>query len=811
VCPIRVLTADSLCRRCNPESLPFETTAGTPRSEDFIGQEGAIEAVHFGVAVRRDGYNLFAVGPSGVGKQSIVRQLLSNRALEERPTEDWCYIHNFADAHRPRALALPAGRAAALRVDLEQTVAELQVAVRTALEGEEYRTRRQRLERELADRQDKALRGIEREAREEGVSILREQDGFAVAVLRDGQAMPAQEFDQLPEEERAAHKVRLARAEDALAVTLQEFNDWGRQHREALTALQRGTATAAGARLFAALRRTYADLPAVLEYLDQIEADLADSSEEFVVEPDNDEADPPRWRAPVAEAGEGSSFELRASVNVLIDHGAAEGAPVVYEDHPTHANLMGRIDHMPQFGSLVADFTLIRAGALHRALGGYLILDAARLLESQHAWEALKRTLRARQIALDPIGQLETPAAVSLQPEPIPFTHTKVILLGERELYELLAEGDPDFLELFKVLVDFDDCMDRSAESEIRYANLLGWLAFKDGLNDFTRAGVARMIEHAARLAEDAGKLSVRMRPILDLMREADSQASSANQTFVTAEHVQKAIEAQRRRAGRMRERLLESVRHGVTLIDSTGARVGQVNGLSVIQSGEQVFGQVVRITARVWVGKGEVVDIERDVELAGPLHSKGVLICKGLLGARYATESPLSLSASLVFEQSYGLIEGDSASLAEACALLSALAESPVRQEIAVTGSMNQHGDVQAIGGVNEKVEGFFDICSERGLTGSQGVIIPSTNCRHLMLSSEVTAAVRAGRFHVWGVDTLDEAIRLLTGRDAGERDERGRYPEGTIHRSVQERLQRFSDAGRRFVAGASAAPEAL
>jgi len=800
VCPIRALTADALCRVCDPASLPFETTVGTPRGEDFIGQDAAIEAVHFGIAVRRAGYNLFVVGPSGVGKQSIVRRILSNQALEERPGDDWCYVNNLEDAHRPRALALPAGRAGTLRHDLERTVAELQIAVRTALEGEEYRTRRQRLERELTDRQDKALQAIQRRAKEAGVSIVRDRDGFTVTPMRAGEALLPQQFEQLPEAEQAVIKAQLADAEDALAVTLQEFNDWGRQHREALAALQKGTAAAAGARLFAGLRSAYADLPALLQYLDQIEADLADSSDEFVEQHDPEEAEPPRWRGQLPEAVEGSSFELRASVNVLIDQGAAEGAPVVYEDHPTHANLMGRIDHMPQFGSLVADFTLIRAGALHRALGGYLILDAARLIESPHAWEALKRTLRSCQISLEPIGQqLEAPAAVSLQPEPIPFTRTKVILLGERELYELLAENDPEFLELFKVLVDFDDCMDRSAESEPRYANLLGWLALEDGLHEFTRDGVARVIEHASRLAEDAGKLSVRMRPILDLMREADCHANACQRASVTAEHVQDAIDAQRRRAGRTRARLLESVRHGVTLIDTTGSRVGQVNGLTVIQSGEHMFGHVVRITARAWAGKGELVDIERDVELGGPLHSKGVLICKGLLGALYATERPLSLAASLVFEQSYGAVEGDSASIAEACALLSALAELPVQQAIAVTGSMNQHGDVQAIGGVNEKVEGFFELCSERGLTGSQGVIIPGTNRRHLMLSRQVTAAVREGRFHVWGADTLDEAIELLTGRAAGTRGEDGHYPEGTVHRAVHERLQRFSEASAR------------
>ncbi len=798
--PIRELTAQELYRPTDAAALPFETTARAPRSEDFIGQDHAIEAVEFGVAVRRDGYNLFVIGPSGVGKQSVLRQLLGQRASQERPGDDWCYVHNFADAHRPHALALPPGRAAALRNDLERTVADLQVAVRTALEGEEHRIRRQRLTRELADRQERAFREIEQRAREEGVHVTREQESFTVRPLRDGRAMSPAEFDGLPESEQERLRAVVARAEDSLGVALQEFNDWDRQHREAQEALLRRTAVAAGARLFVELRAAYADLPEVLEHLAEIEADLADSAAGFLQEAEEESSDSSR-RHRMPEADEGTEFELRASVNVLIDHEHAEGAPVVYEAHPTLTNLMGRIEHSQQFGSMIADFTLIRAGAVHRALGGYLILEAARLLEQPQAWQALKRTLQSAEISLEPQGQQpDGPVAVSLQPEPIPFTDTKVILLGDRDLYELLAETDPDFLELFKVLVDFEDVMDRTPESEASYANLVAWLAFKDGLREFTRAGVARVLEHAARLAEDAGKLSVRMRSILDLMREADSHASLANAPLITAEHVQRAIDQQLRRAGSIRIHLLENIRDGLTLVASSGVRVGQINGLSVVRSGEHSFGQVVRITARAWVGHGDVIDIERDVDLAGPLHAKGVLISRGFLGERYATEVPLSLSASLVFEQSYGAVEGDSASVAETCALLSALAGVPLLQAIAVTGSMNQHGEVQAVGGVNEKIEGFFDVCREQGLSGAQGVVIPASNVRHLMLSQEVVAAVREGKFHVWAVAEIDQALELLTGREAGQRDDTGAYPAGSVNAAVQQRLRSFAEVNGRF-----------
>jgi lon-related putative ATP-dependent protease len=805
VCPTRSLAPQALARLCDAASLPFDTTADVRQGEEIIGQEQAIEALDFGLSVLRDGYNLFAVGPSGVGKETMLQQRLTRKANDGPAADDWCYIYNFDDARRPRALRLPAGRAAALRADMERTVAELQVAMRAALEGEEYRTRKQKLFRDLEDRQDKAFRKLEREAREIGVSITRERDLFTVSPLRDGKVMLPAEFDELAEAEQARLKALLAPIEDHLDAMLQQLNEWGRQHREALDALERATAQSIGARVFGPLRSTYSELPAVLEFLANVETDLADSVEEFTDEEEDDEdagSEAHQLRSMARETPDSSSFELRATVNVLVDHAAAQGAPVVYEDHPTEARLKGRIEHTTQFGSLVTDFTLITAGALHRARGGFLLMDAARLLENGPAWAALKRALRTHEIRVTSTAeQAEGPATVSLEPEPIPLGETKIVLFGESDIYDVLAEVDPDFLELFKVLVDFEDSMDRTLESEIRYANLLARLTLKDDLSDFTRAAIARVLDHAARLAEDAGKLSVRMRPILDLMREADAVARTKASRLVSTEHVQAAIDAQLRRSGRLRQHILEDVRHGITLIDCAGAKVGQINALSVVHSGEHAFGLTVRITARAWIGKAGLIDIEREVELGGPLHSKGVLILSGLLASRYATTHPLSLSASLVFEQSYAHVEGDSASLAEACALMSALADMPINQAVAVTGSISQHGDVQAIGGVNEKVEGFFDLCSMRGLTGAQGVVIPSSNARHLMLKSELLAAVQAGKFQVWTVETLDDALELLLGRDLGQRDDQGHFPDGSINGAIARRLRAFAENSQRFV----------
>ncbi|HWO08571.1 MAG TPA: ATP-binding protein, partial [Polyangiaceae bacterium] len=735
------------------------TVAAAP-ADDFLGQHDAVKAAEFGVAVRHDGYNLFVVGPPGVGKQSLIRKLLTRKAQSELPTEDYCYVYNFDEPRRPRALSLPPGEAARLRDDLARTVGELQTALRAALESEEYRTRRQKLIRELEDRRERAFREVEKSAKELEVSIAREGDLYTVGLLgQDGVMQPA-EIEQLPEAERDRRSALSARAEDALGVVLQQFNDWGRQHREGLQALARGTAAAVGSRLFPGLRAAYAEHPGVSAYLSAVEADLAASVEEFIAAEADEAGDASSASSASSEQREGSSFEQRATVNVVIDHAGVEGAPVVYEDHPTYANLIGSVEHTAQFGSLIADFTLIKPGALHRARGGYLLIDGARLIEVPAAWEALKRALRSRSINIETAAQHgDAMPIVSLRPDPIPLSRTKLVLFGDAELYTLLSEHDPDFLELFKVLVEFDDRMERSADAERRYANVLARLAADSSLLPFTRAAVARLIEHAARLAEDGGKLSVRMRPMLDLMREADSLAQLGRRERVDVPDVESAIDAQLRRAGRARVHILEQVRDGVTLLLTSGTQVGQINGLSVVTTGEHHFGLTARITASVWVGTGEVVDIERAVELGGPLHSKGVLIAGGFLAGRYAVERPLSLSASIVFEQSYAGVEGDSASLAETCALLSALAGLPAKQAIAVTGSMNQHGQAQPIGGVNEKIEGFFDVCSAHGSTGEQGVIIPSSNARHLMLRRDVVAAVEAGSFRVWTVSTVDEA----------------------------------------------------
>lgn len=587
-----------------------------------------------------------------------------------------------------------------------------------------------------------------------------------------------------------------------LRTVMQQVPKWQQEARDKIRALNNEVAAFAVGHLIDDLRKKYVDLPEVVSFLDRVQEDVVENVDEFLTPPEN----------PLVEAlssfmpqiSRGPKFFRRYQVNVVVDHSSNHGAPVVYENHPTSQNLLGRVEYMAHMGALSTDFNLIRPGALHRANGGYLILDAYKLLQQPFAWEALKRSLGSSQIQIESLEQmLSLVSTVSLKPEPIPL-NVKVVLIGERLIYYLLSTLDWEFPELFKVAADFEERMERSGDSQLLYARMVGTIARQDGLLPFDRGAVGRVIEHSSRLAEDAQKVSTHRRTLADLLQESDFWARQAARAVVTAADVQQAIDAQIHRVDRLRDRLLEEFLEGTILVDTEGERMGQVNGLSVVQMAGFSFGHPSRITARIRLGKGEVIDIEREVELSGPIHSKGVLILSGFLGARYAPDHPLSLSASLVFEQSYGAVEGDSASSAELYALLSALAGLPILQSLAVTGSVNQHGQIQAIGAVNEKIEGFFDLCKRRGRLNGQGVLIPASNTRHLMLRRDVLDAVEAGQFHIYAVETIDQGIEILTGVPAGERDRSGKFPDGTVNQRVEARLIELAEkrlaAGRRI-----------
>jgi lon-related putative ATP-dependent protease len=803
VCAAIKLSSNDLQRSCPPSDIPFETTAEASAigTGHVVGQERAVAALRFGIGIRRHGYNLFAIGPPGVGKQTLVRYFLGEHAAREKIPTDWCYVHHFGNPERPRTLELPAGTGVGLQRDMDRAVAELRVTMRSTFESEEYRTRKKRIVAQFKQMQYQSLSEVQERAKQRDVAVVETETGIVLAPIKDGAALDAEKFQTLPKEEQEKLQAEMNLVSGELQELLRKFHEWGRAHHEALKALDREMAAAAARRVLDGVRQKYAEFPAVLEHLSRVELDAVDSAEEFF-EGGTESVEAALQRALRREQADGQTFR-RYRINLLVDRGELEGAPVVYEDNPTYANLIGRIEHETQFGALVTNFTLIRAGALHRAIGGYLILDALKVLQHPFSWEALKRTIRSGEIKIESLGQaLGLVPTVSLEPVPIPFGNTKIVLCGERILYYLLAALDPDFLELFKVLVDFDETMERRPADQEIYARLVAALVSKEELRAFDRGAIARVIDHAARVAGDAEKLSMQMRPIADLLRESDYWAGEADREVATAADVQKAVDAQLLRSGRVRQRLQEAVRREDILVSTAGESMGQVNGLSVFQLGEHTFGHATRITARVRLGKGELIDIEREVELGGPIHSKGVLILGGFVGSRYATRFPLSLSATLVFEQSYSSVEGDSASLAELCALLSALADVPVRQSLAITGSVNQQGQVQSIGAVNEKIEGFFDVCKDRGLIGEQGVLIPKSNVKNLMLRKDVIDAVEADQFHVHAIESVDDAIELLTGKTAGTRDDAGKFPDGSINALVETRLASFAESARSFLA---------
>lgn len=787
------LPPERLFRACDPACFPFETTEEVPELTEFIGQARAEAAIRFGAGMRHEGYNVYALGPPGTGKRSLVEQLLRDKAAQAPVPDDWCYVFNFREAHRPRALRLPAGRGARLRADMARLVEELRVAIPGAFESDQYRARLEAIHTEYNERQEKAITELGEDAAAHGIALLRTPDGFVFAPLREGRVLSPEEYDKLPDEEKKRIDEQVAGYQARLEEILRNIPKWRREMRDALTRLNQETADLAVGQLMDDLFAAYQDLPAVAAYLQAVREDVLAHTELFL-------------KQEAAGPGPELSVFHRYQVNLLVDHADSRGAPIITEDHPTYNNLIGRVEHLAQMGALVTDFTLIKPGALHRANGGYLLLEAHRVLAQPFAWEALKRALYARSLRIESVGQLlSLVPTVSLEPEEIPLD-VKVVLLGERFLYFLLQELDPEFAELFKVAADFEDALPRNDHNAQLYARLIATLARREGLLPFRREAVARVVEHASRLAEDAEKLTAHMRSVADLLRQADHWARESGATQVEAGHVDQAIAAMEARSDRIRRRIQEEILRGTLIIDTDGAVVGSINGLSVVELGDARFAHPTRITATTRIGDGDVINIEREVELSGAIHSKGVMILASFLAARYARSRPLSLSASLVFEQSYGFVEGDSASLAELCALLSDLAQAPIRQALAVTGSVNQFGQVQAIGAVNDKIEGFFDICAARGLTGEQGVIIPAANVKHLMLRREVREACAAGRFHIYAVETVDEAIELLTGIPAGLPDEQGNLPEGSINWRVAAQLyelslirQEFAGAGGR------------
>jgi lon-related putative ATP-dependent protease len=799
---VKPLTPEELYRHCDPNLFEFETTADLEALTDPLGQNRAVDAIEFGTEIEAEGYNLYVLGPQGSGRHTAIRRILAGKSVESKRADDWCYVNNFPDPTKPRALRLPPGEGVVLRRDIGQLIDEAHTALTAAFESNEYHTRQHAIEEEFQEYQEGIFEKLQAYARQRRIKVIQTSTGVVFAPTRDDKTISSEEFKKLPKDEQERIDAMIREVTAEFQHIMQSIPEEARKTRQKLRDLDHEVSMLAVGNLISQLIEKYISLPKIVAYLRDMQADIVENVDIFVKGSSNESkalSSLLGGRGSGLERGESPAMR-RYAVNVLVSNSGDEGAPVIFENHPTFPNLIGKIEHMSEMGTLVTNFTLIRPGALHRANGGYLVIDAVKLLVQPFAWEGLKRALKSREIRTQSLGEaLSLISTVSLEPEPIPL-NTKVFMVGDRLLYYLLQVYDPEFPELFKVAADFEDDFDRSPENSRLFARLLAMMASREKLRPLDRAATARLIEACVREAGDAEKIDASLMNAADLVRESDYHAARSGRHVIGSDDVQQAIDARTRRASRVRDRLQEEILRGTLLIDTDGAVTGQVNGLAVAQLGEFAFAHPSRITARVALGSGEVVDIEREVELGGPLHSKGVLILSGYLAGRYVIDRPLSLSASLVFEQTYSGVEGDSASAAELCALLSALSGTPVRQDLAITGSVNQHGRIQAIGAVNEKVEGFFDTCKQRGLSGTQGVIIPAANVKHLMLRRDVVEAVRQEQFNVYPVEDIDQCLSLLTGKEAGTADDDGQFPEATVNALVRERLLAFAEQRHAF-----------
>jgi len=794
------LTPGELYTFCEFKDTAFESTEDLQDLESFIGQDRVISAVKFGIQMKKDGYNIYALGPDETDKKNLIEHYLKKSALQEDDAVDWCYIYNFKDNRKPRILKLPVGMGNELKKLMSKLIDELPSVLTSAFESEEYQNRQQVIEEEGKDEETRRFNELSERAQEQGFALLRTPAGFTFAPLKDGDIMAPEDLKNIPEEEQKEMEETVRELQKELQKILRKLPGRQREMREKKKDLNREIARYAVNDLIDDIRKRFTEEPDVQTFLDDVQKDIVENVRDIIgkQQPGGGLSALLQIQNPSDTSGYTSddfSILNRYNVNVMVDNSELRGAPVIFEDNPTYKNLIGKVEYRSQLGALTTDFSLIKAGALHQANGGYLIVDARKVIMEPFAWEGFKRVLKSGKLRIESPGEsyglINT---VSLEPEPIDL-NVKVILLGERLLYYLLCTYDPEFNDLFKVEADFEDEIDRSDENQLLYARMITEMVRDNNLKALKRDAIARVIEYGSRLVSDGEKLSIQTHDILDLLREANYWAGKENHSLTERSDVQTAIDQMIYRSSRIRDRVQQTIKRKTLFIDTEGAKIGQINGLSVLMIGKSMFGKPSRITARVQIGKGEVINIEREVELSGPIHSKGVLILSGFLGQRYAIQRPLSLSASLVFEQSYSGVDGDSASSAELYVLLSAISGIPIKQSYAITGSVNQHGEIQPIGGVNEKIEGFFDVCADRGLTGEQGVLIPQSNVKNLMLKQEVIEAVEDGKFHIIPVDTVDKGMEILTGMPMGERDENERFPENTINFKVEERLNQLAE----------------
>lgn len=792
---ITKLKTNQLYTKCDPKKFDFSSTAELEERLSALGQDRALSAVELGINIKSKGYNLFCLGPEGTGKTSLVKRVLEQESKTRPTPDDWAYVYNFEETHKPQAISFPPSKASEFAKDIDVLIEGLSVALPSLIESDEYKAGLSIIKEKYKQRKEEYIRLLQKKAKGKSVSLLHMPVGLVVAPVKNGEVLSPDAFDQLPEEEKKELINDLNAMQEEIENAAQDLPEWEDKQRKENNNLREKFIKIAVKKPIDNLRQKYKGHRGASDFLKNIQKYIVENIEEFL--PDTPDCGPTEGddalscllsRMNKPEEDKYAKFK----VNVVVKNEKGAGAPIVHLDHPTQGNLVGRVERLQQYGALLTDFTLIKAGALHRANGGFLLVDAQKLLMQPFAWDSLKRALASKCIKIEAPSDETSFTTISLDPEPIPLD-VKVILTGDSELYDVLSERDPDFSDFFKVEADFGVLMDRTHDNEVEYAKLIGSLSKKKKLRSLNKQAVAKVIEYSSRLAEDSQKLTAHIASIGDLLREADYWARNSKANQIGKNHIEQAIEAQIYRSDRVKQEMLEQIDEGSILLDVAGKRVGQINGLVVYNFARFSFGKPARITTQVRMGKGEFLNIEREIELSGPIHTKGVLILQSLLANRFAKDSPLSLSASIVFEQSYGGVDGDSASSTEYYCLLSAISGLPIRQDIAVTGSINQFGEIQPIGGINEKIEGFFDVCKHRGLTGTQGVIMPHTNVKNLMLREDVLNAVEDGKFHVYAIETVDDGIEILTGKKAGLADKKGNFPKNTVNYDVQKGLEHY------------------
>jgi len=790
------LSYEKARKNCTTEFANCDSTADLQPLTQIIGQDRAVKALQFGLSMKDEGFNIYVSGMSGTGRKTAIVGFLQEKAKDMPVPSDWCYVNNFKDQNQPNALKLPAGKGKTFRDDMDKFTEDVKKELQKAFESEDYAQKRGSTVKKYDDEKTELWQEINQKANEAGFFLQRSPIGIAIIPVINGQPIADEQFTALPPKIREQIRERREKLQDEFRSAFRQFRDLDKNAEEAVDKFNKDVATFAMDHLLETLLEKYGDIDEVKEFLTEVKNDILDNLDTILT------AGQPKQQPALPFLMPGTTEDPTSSykVNLLVDNSDLKGAPVITEMSPTQPHLFGIVQKEARFGALLTDYTMIRGGSIHKANGGFIVIPVEDLLMDAVAWDSLKKTITSKQIKVEDIAQrLGYIATKTLTPEPIPFD-AKIVIVGSPDIYYLLIQYDRDFKEIFKVKADFDTTMERNEENIKMYASFMCTLCNKYNLKPLDTTGIAAVIEYSSRLAEDQEKLSTWFSQVSDIIKEAAHYADEEKSEFTTGKHIERALEERLYRSNLIEQKLEKMIEEGTILVDTTGEKVGQINGLSVMGLGDFAFGKPSRITVSTGVGKKGIIDIEREAQMGGPIHTKGVQILSGFLHDRYAKEFPLSLTARLVFEQSYSGVEGDSASSTELYCILSALSEKPIKQHFAITGSVNQKGEVQAIGGVNEKLEGYYQLCKARGLDGQHGVVIPASNVKHLMLKQEVIDAMKAGKFHIYPVSTIDEGIEVLTGVQAGVLDKDGKYPVGTINRLVQDTLANMAEKSKEY-----------